>query len=285
MTNTNKKNVILVPVDFSDASEIAIHSAVELAKVFNFEIVLLNIFENTPVDEAARKQMQSQFVYRDILSRLQIEADNIINNDKIKAHFLIKEGNIFDHIGKAANEVGANFMVMGTHGVKGVQHITGSYAAKVISNTPVPVIVVQKKSNYKSINNIVVPFDLTKDTKVLEEWAIFYGKKFNATIHIVIDDKKNNYSLMKEESTLPQIRKSIKENNINHTFKTIPSGDGDFIKHFLNYSSEAGADLIMIEQKKDIDEYIIGKDEQTIITNPHQTPVFCLNPVNNPVPE
>lgn len=285
MTNINKKSVILVPVDFSDASEIAIHSAVELAKVFNFEVVLLNIFENTPVDEAARKQMQSQFVYRDILSRLQTEADNIIKNDKIKAHFVVKEGNIFDHIGKAADEVGANFMVMGTHGVKGVQLITGSYAAKVIHHTKVPVIVVQKKSNYKSINNIVVPFDPLKDSKALEEWAIFYAKKFNATLHIVIDDKNNNFSLMKEDVTLPQIRKSIKENHINHSFKTIPSGDGDFIKHFLNYSSEVNADLIMIEQKKDVDDYIIGKDEQTIITNPHQTPVFCLNPAVSPIPE
>src|SRR5665213_1141002 len=118
MTKTDKKNVIIVPVDFSEASEIAIHSAVELAKVFNFEIVLLNIFENVPVDEVAKKQMQSQFVYRDILSRLQNEADNIIKNEKIKAQFLIKEGNIFDHIGKTAEEVGANLMVMGTHGIK-----------------------------------------------------------------------------------------------------------------------------------------------------------------------
>jgi len=284
MTAINKKNIILVPVDFSEASEIAIHSAVELAKVFNFEVVLLNIFENTPVDEAARKQMQSQFVYRDIVSRLQTNSDNIIKNDKVKAHFIIKEGNIFDHIGKAATEVGANFMVMGTHGVKGVQHITGSYAAKVISHTQVPVIVVQKKSNYKSINNIVVPFDPSKDTKALEEWSIFYAKKFNAGLHVVIDDKNNNFSSMKEDM-LPQIRKSIKENQIKHTFKTIPSGDGEFIKHFLNYSAEVGSDLIMIEQKKDIDEYIIGKDEQAIITNSHQTPVFCLNPVVSPVPE
>ena len=285
MTKTDKKNVIIVPVDFSEASEIAIHSAVELAKVFNFEIVLLNIFENVPVDEVAKKQMQSQFVYRDILSRLQNEADNIIKNEKIKAQFLIKEGNIFDHIGKTAEEVGANLMVMGTHGIKGVQHITGSYAAKVICHTFVPVIIVQRKTNYKAISNMVVPFDLTSDTKALEEWAIYYAKKFNATLHIVIDDKNNNYTLMKEELTLPQIRKSIKENHINHSFKTIPSGDGDFIKHFLNYSSEAGADLIMIEQKKDVDEFVIGKDEQSIITNPHQVPVFCLNPENSPIPE
>ena len=40
-TTTNKK-IILVPVDFSEASEIAIECAVELAKVFNSEIVLLD---------------------------------------------------------------------------------------------------------------------------------------------------------------------------------------------------------------------------------------------------
>src|ERR1700722_9885347 len=186
MTTTTKKKIILVPVDFSEASDIAIECAIELAKVFNSEIVLLNIFENVPVDEASRKQLQSQFIYRDILKRLEKEAEKITKNEKVNAGFLIKEGNIFDHIGKAAVEVGANLMVMGTHGIKGVQHITGSYAARVITNTPVPVIVVQKKTHYKIIKNIVVYVDLTKDSKALENWAIYYSKVFGANIHIVI---------------------------------------------------------------------------------------------------
>ncbi len=71
MSTTTSKKIILVPVDFSEASEIAIECAIELAKVFDSEIVLLNIFENVPVDEAARKQMQSQFIYRDIMKRLE----------------------------------------------------------------------------------------------------------------------------------------------------------------------------------------------------------------------
>jgi hypothetical protein len=41
----------------------------------------------------------------------------------------------------------------------------------------------------------------------------------------------------------------------------------------------------MIEQKKDIDQYIIGKDEQEIMYNPQQIPVFCVNPATNPTAE
>ena len=280
-TTTNKK-IILVPVDFSEASEIAIECAIELAKVFNSEIVLLNIFENVPVDEASRKQLQSQFIYRDILKRLEKEAERITKNEKVNTGFLIKEGNIFDHIGKSATEVAANLMVMGTHGIKGVQHITGSYAAKVIMNTPVPAIIVQKKSKYHAIKDIVVYVDLAKDSKALENWAIHYSKIFGANIHIVISEEMKKMVQMNSDFTLDQTEKLFKENNVNYTIKSFSSEHGDFFKNLLQHAVSTNSGLIMIEQKKDIDQYIIGKDEQAIIANANQIPVFCVNPATNP---
>ena len=282
MSATTQNKIIIVPIDFSEASEIAVECAIELSKVFNSEIILLNIFENVPVDEASRKQLQSQFIYRDILKRLEKEAERITKEEKVNTGFLIKEGNIFDHIGKAAMDVGANLMVMGTHGIKGVQHITGSYAAKVIMNTPTPVIVVQKKSNYHPIKNIVVYVDLTKDTKALENWASYYAKVFDATIHLVISEEMKKMVLMKAEYTLAQIEVFFKESNVKYTIKTLPTDHGDFIKMISQYASDTNSGLIMIEQKKDVDQYIVGKDEQALLSNPHQIPVFCVNPSTNP---
>ncbi|MEI6817117.1 MAG: universal stress protein [Bacteroidota bacterium] len=284
MSNTNKKNIILVPVDFSEATDIAIHSAIELAKIFKSELILLNIFEETPVDEAARKLMQSQFVYRDIMKRLQSESERINKVENIKTSFLVKEGNIFDHIGKAAEEIGAYLMVMGTHGVKGVQHITGSYFGKVIHGTSIPVIVVQKKSNYKPIKNILLRLDLSKDTKAIENWAIHYAKYFNANLHLVMMDEFNNFPSLVEELTLPEIEASLKQNGITYTLKLLPVNDSDFVKHLLIHANYIDADLIMIEQKKDMDAFIIGRDEQAIILNQQQIPVFCINPLLNPSP-
>jgi nucleotide-binding universal stress UspA family protein len=282
MNTTKKKNIILVPVDFSEASGIAVECAVELAKVFGSEIIMLNIFENVPVDEASRKQLQSQFIYRDILKTLEKDAERITQSQKVKTGFLIKEGTIFDHIGKAAEEVGANLMVMGTHGIKGVQHITGSYAARVIHNTPVPVIVVQKKSNYQPIKNITVYLDLTKDSEALENWASHYSKVFKANVHLVVSEEMREMVKMNTEHSLIKMEKIFKEHNINYTVKSFSSERGEFIKNLLQHAAETRSDLIMIEQKLDIDKYIIGKDEQDIMFNSHQIPVFIVNPSTNP---
>ncbi len=283
MSDTTLKKIILVPVDFSEASGIAIECAIELAKVFHSEIILLNIFENVPVDEASRKQMQSQFIYRDILKRLEKEAERITKSELVNTGFLIKEGNIFDHIGKAAVEVGANLMVMGTHGVKGVQHITGSYAAKVIMNTPVPVVVVQKKSKYHIIKDIVVYVDLTQESKTLESWAAYYSKVFGANIHVVISEEMKKMVLMKAEFTLAQIETYFKENEVNYTVTAFSSEQGDFIKNVAQHAQNTNSGLIMLEQKKDVDQFIIGKDEQLLIANANQIPVFCVNPATNPI--
>ena len=82
--------------------------------------------------------------------KLKAIVKEIKSKSKVKVEYIYREGSIFDVISEVANEIKANVMILGTHGKKGIQHITGSYAMKVITESPVPVIVVQKrKSNPK----------------------------------------------------------------------------------------------------------------------------------------
>ncbi|MFH1936763.1 MAG: universal stress protein [Bacteroidota bacterium] len=67
------------------------------------------------------------------------------------------EGSIFTTINEVAVEIKANLMVLGTHGKKGLQHLFGSFVLKVVLESPVPVIVVQKKSFGGGYNEIVFP--------------------------------------------------------------------------------------------------------------------------------
>ena len=56
-------------------------------------------------------------------------------------------------------------IVMGTHGVKGIQRLTGSYALKVIRHSKVPFIVVQTKKSSGEIKDIVLPIKFSQETK------------------------------------------------------------------------------------------------------------------------
>ena len=79
---------------------------------------------------------------------------------------VVRIGNIFDDIGDVASEIGVSLIFMGTHGASRWQKITGSNALKVITNSPVPFIIVQEKLMQDSgYDHIVVPLDLNIETK------------------------------------------------------------------------------------------------------------------------
>lgn len=126
----NHKAVILVPTDFTPVGDSAVRYAVELSKILKSEIHLLHIVAKD------KEIVQAKAVI-----------DNIVNSlakENIVAHSLVEVGSIFDDIGKVAERLNAKLIVMGTHGVKGMQHIMGSKALKVITNSDVPFVVVQK---------------------------------------------------------------------------------------------------------------------------------------------
>ena len=61
----------------------------------------------------------------------------------IKINTKVLEGTIFTALTEYADDTKADFVIMGTHGIKGVQKLTGSWALKVIAGSNVPFIVVQ----------------------------------------------------------------------------------------------------------------------------------------------
>ena len=97
----------------------------------------------------------------------------------------VHHGKIFkqipDYASKEENNV--NFVVMGTHGMKGGQKIFGSWALKVITGSAVPFIVVQDEPiNKDRYTDIVFPIDFKSENKEKLQWAIFLAKYLNSKI-------------------------------------------------------------------------------------------------------
>ena len=72
--------------------------------------------------------------------------------------YQISKGSIFTAIAEYANEKDASLVVMGTHGMKGMQKLTGSWALKVIVKSKVPFIVVQDPPQTRK--DIIILFSL-----------------------------------------------------------------------------------------------------------------------------
>ena len=261
-------NIILVPTDFSKVADCAINHALKLAETLKTEVSLLHIVgKEKEVDEAKLKLNKS--------------AELLSANGKVVVNTLVRVGNIFDDIGKVADELKAQLIIMGTHGAKGFQHITGSYALKVITNSKVPFIVVQQRNIRESYSKIVLPLELAKETKQKISITISMAKYFNSKVFVFSPLETDEYLKNTAIRNLNYTKSEMQIHKV--AFETATAEkSGSFVKQLLQYAAKVDADLITMLniQDKGIAEFIAGPDEQQIITNESQIPVLCMNPVN-----
>lgn len=141
---------VLVPIDFSSTSELALDYAATLASRFGASLHLLHVVEEpfvggpwtseaylagvpamraSLIDEAARK-----------LSRLlpQVERKSVAARSEVRV------GRPSDVIRGVAEEGAFDLIVMGTHGRTGMAHLLlGSVAERMLRTAPCPVLTVR----------------------------------------------------------------------------------------------------------------------------------------------
>ena len=142
----NQKSFV-VPHDFTPAADIALQHAIASAKATNTVIQLLHVVaKESEIKESSIKLDQ-------VIESNATEGVELIPNIRI--------GNIFDDIRDFASEHQSELIFMGTHGAHGWQHIVGSNALKVVTDSHVPFIIVQEKAvKSTGYDTIVVPMDL-----------------------------------------------------------------------------------------------------------------------------
>jgi len=156
---------------------------------------------------------------------------------------------------------------MGTHGMKGMQKLTGSWALKVIVKSKIPFIVVQDPPvDQERYHNIVFPIDFRGENKEKMKMAIFMGKYFESKIHMLVSVSSDKSLLKKTNINLNFAVKYLIQNNIEYQIHEVPK--------------KINADLLLIMTTKNITvaDYVIGASEQYIIANSSRIPVCCVNP-------
>lgn len=261
-----RTNLILVPTDFTVVSECAAKHASVLANTYHAKVLFLHVVaKQAQVDEV--KPKLEEFV-EDMKKRFNIEVANGI----------MRVGNIFEDIGDVALEQSARFVVMGTHGVRGIQYLVGSYALKVITNSEIPFIVVQDKvDDIVSYKNIVLPMDLTNETKQKLGYAAEVASKFGATIHVIYPHESDEYLRNHVQRNMIFAKKYLHEHKVKFETKEVDASH--FVREVIRYSSAIAADLIVIMNVNDGINIISTSDaRQQILTNDALIPVMCVNP-------
>ena len=144
-----KLNKILVPIDFSDYSKSALRYAVNFAKLFNAEIILIYVVE--PViypPDFSMGQIAIPTVTTEFDDRAKEELNKLAKNEipqQLKVSIIIRTGKPFVEIIDTATEADVDLIIIATHGHSGVEHILfGSTAEKVVRKAPCPVLTLRE---------------------------------------------------------------------------------------------------------------------------------------------
>jgi len=263
------KKLIVVPWDFTLVADNALAHAVKISRMTSNDVCILHI-----IDPDIKPKEEREATHQ--LSRVADEASKKYN--MVIASQIIK-GSIFTSIAEFANSKEANLVVMGTHGMKGMQKITGSWALKVIVKSKVPFIVVQDPpADQGRYHNIVFPVDFRIENKEKMGMAIFMGKYFDSRIHILKSATKDLSLSRKTNINLNFAVKYLIQNNIDYEIHEIEKGN--FAQKTIDFAQKINADLILIMTTKNISmaDYMLGASEQYIIANSSKIPVCCINP-------
>lgn len=266
---SQKKSKILVPTDFTKVADVAMSHALKLAETTGAEIYLLHVVPKQSETEEARAKLEAE-----------VERAKKLGT-AIPLHKLVRVGSIFEDIGDAAAEIDASLIVMGTHGMRGMQFITGSRALRVIISSAVPFIVVQERGiKAGGYDSIVVPLDLHKETRQKLTLVADMAKTFGSKVHLITPKEEDEFLHNQLLNHLRFAKQYLEERGIPHDATIAEQDSGDFVKAVVDHAVKVDADLITIMNLAQGNIFgVLGVPyEQEIITNEAQIPVMCMNP-------
>ncbi|MBK6524548.1 MAG: universal stress protein [Crocinitomicaceae bacterium] len=265
------KKKLLVPYDFSDVADSAIEHALVTAKAVDAEVHILHVVSKKEAIKEAKEKLEVALAKAKSISR--VKDVNIVSH--------VRVGNIFDDISDVSLELGAELIFMGTHGAHGWQHITGSHALKVVTNSATPFVIVQEsKIDVNGYNDIVVPLDLEKETKQKLTLVANMAKYFNSRVHVIIPDETDEFLKHTIKANIIFANKFFGDRGIQCTTTLAPASG--FEKEVVKHAIKVNGDLIAImnTQKNQILGAWGANHEQYIITNDAKIPALILNPIN-----
>lgn len=133
---------ILVPSDFAKASANALELGVQLARAFDAKLTLLHVWE-LPIYPYMDFMLNSAVIseIEDAATKGLARALEELRKTMPTAQSKLKTGLPWQGILEATEELGADLVVMGTHGRHGLSRLTlGSVAEKVVRLAKVPVL-------------------------------------------------------------------------------------------------------------------------------------------------
>lgn len=256
---------ILIPVDFSKQSLVAIKQAYNLAKFTHSKIVLMHTSPDSYTDQKTELE--------ELAANTRLESGLTVDTLSLK-------GDVYELTDQIAEELKSALIIIGldTH-VRFRKFLGINNVSKFIKKAPCPVLTIRSIENRNGCKNIVIPLDLNPDSREKVPIAVQLAHYYKADIRIVSvfdpsDDKYENELL----PYLQQVKKFIKKKGVNCSNKSIPSEH--VAEAIVEYANKNECDLIVQMNKTDwsFGEMFKAASAEKIV-DISNIPVLSINPM------
>jgi nucleotide-binding universal stress UspA family protein len=210
--------------------------------------------------------------------KLQVHVDELkINYPDVDIQGIIRIGDIYTDIADAAAENNARIIVMGTHGLKGFQFITGSRALKVVGDSKIPFLIVQKDSpKFNGYKSIMVPLSLEKDSKQKLSYVKTIAQNFGSKVYITVPKENDEFLKNKLTRDLAYSKQFFKESGIEYEGHQLDKKNE--VDAYLDFIKNYPIDAIVLMNHNDSIFPLFNNEVQEMITNKERIPVLLINP-------
>ncbi|MCK5857325.1 MAG: universal stress protein [Bacteroidales bacterium] len=286
---SNFKYNILVPMDFSEHAEFALAQAIKVAKLTNGVVNVLYVHQDKKgVLSQLFSEKHTELFDEAVKDKLQKLIDDKHDESGIEFHYeLIHATSVATKIVDVAKEKKSAMIVMGKGRMydEGVERfVIGSVTSRVIRYSKVPVITMGRPCSDNNCRNIMLPLDLTKDTRQKVSWGIQMAKIFGARIKVVsaLWDSNKPEVVKPLKAQMKQVENFIREAGVDVDVKMVEASDEAkslvpiMMKH-IEESDDVDLALIMTQQENDFTSFFLGSTATEFIRKSN-IPVMSIVP-------
>jgi len=279
---------IIVPVDFEPQSLIALEQSYNLARLLPAEIVLLHVYDPPAGIRSLFGASYDEDILKKLEERLAGLSATVQSETGLQVSTIVETGQVYLKILETANKTQAQFIIMGTHSQPELQGNTagvlGANSSRVLRSTKCPVITINARHHYDGCRNILLPLDLTTESRQKVTWGIKIAKIYGAGIKVVSGIwSKNDPDVRSRLKLLAgQVKQMIEKDGIRCTAEIVEDVENEkaLIPTVLNFAEKQGdIDLIMImtQQEASVIEFFVGSRAQEFVRLSH-IPVMSIAP-------
>lgn len=272
----------LFPTDFPPTAENAFLYALALAKAMKAHLTLIHVYELPELGRALKKTT------RDVYELMEMESFEAFKKSVNQLHKVAEENNMGDvefdqamvegeaiyKVSKAAQEIAADFIVMGTKGATGLKEVLlGSVTTGVMEESKVPVLSVPDEAHYKHALNRVAYLTNYKveELSAFEKTAAFaslFGASLDC-VHFSIGEENENGGQMDKRKNSSAVQNSKVEFRIEK--------GADIESALMNYTNERKIDVLAVQsRKKNIFTRLFSKSVSKQIAHHIKVPLLSL---------